>query len=49
MPDCRSPMPLPAFSETAAGIARYLAESIPVMATGRLLSLEQAPTEGLRN
>ena len=28
--------------------ARYLAENMPVIGTGRLLSLEQVPTEGLR-
>jgi hypothetical protein len=29
-------------------IARYLAEDVPVIETGRLLSLEQVPTVGLR-
>ncbi|TWS08334.1 hypothetical protein FJD35_21780 [Pseudomonas mandelii] len=28
--------------------ARYLAGKVPVIETGRLLSLEQVPTEGLR-
>lgn len=28
--------------------ARYLAEDLPVIGTGRLLSLEQVPTVGLR-
>jgi len=28
--------------------ARYLAKPVPVTETGRLLSLEQVPTEGLR-
>jgi hypothetical protein len=30
------------------GNARYLAKYVPVIETGRLLSLEQVPTEGLR-
>ncbi|PRA44339.1 hypothetical protein CQZ98_26425 [Pseudomonas sp. MYb115] len=34
---------------TATGIARYLAEKVPVSKTGRQLSLEQVPTVGLRN
>ncbi|PYC06275.1 hypothetical protein E5170_24280 [Pseudomonas atacamensis] len=29
--------------------ARYLAENLPVIETGRQLSLEQVPTVGLRN
>ncbi|QAY87268.1 hypothetical protein CUN61_26450 [Pseudomonas arsenicoxydans] len=30
-------------------VARYLAGKVPVIETGRLLSLEQVPTVGLRN
>ncbi|AWM93328.1 hypothetical protein DJ564_22360 [Pseudomonas sp. 31-12] len=33
---------------TAQRTARYLAGKVPVIETGRLLSLEQVPTEGLR-
>ncbi len=33
---------------TAEKTARYLAENLPVSETGRLLSLEQVPTWGLR-
>jgi len=33
---------------TAQKVARYLAGLLPVIETGRLLSLEQVPTVGLR-
>ena len=33
---------------TAKKVARYLAGKVPVIETGRLLSLEQVPTVGLR-
>lgn len=43
-------MPLLAFTarQRQEKIARYLAENVPVIETGRLLSLEQVPTVGLR-
>jgi hypothetical protein len=43
-------MPLLAFQQGngTKKAARYLAEKVPVTETGRLLSLEQVPTVGLR-
>ncbi|MNI05283.1 hypothetical protein D3C73_582310 [compost metagenome] len=43
-------MPLLAFTarQRHKKSARYLAEDVPVIETGRLLSLEQVPTVGLR-
>jgi hypothetical protein len=43
-------MPLLAFRRDngTKKVARYLAGMVPVIETGRLLSLEQVPTVGLR-